>query len=63
LARANAVVIVRAESAASEIKEGMAADRHYVRKYCTQQLMIFVPLLVLLLAARQERTKQTPAMI
>jgi len=51
-----AILIVRAGSAAREIEAGMAADRHYVRKYSTQQLMIFVPLLVLLLAVKQELT-------
>lgn len=56
-----AVVIVRKGSAAKEIEAGMAKDRHYVRKYSTQQLMIFVPLLILLLALEQELTKDTPA--
>jgi hypothetical protein len=54
---AYAVVIVRAGTAAEEIKEGMSADRHYVRKYSTQQLMVFVPLAILLLAVEQELTK------
>jgi hypothetical protein len=53
-----ALVIVRGKSAAEEIKGGMSADRHYVRKYSTQQLIIFVPLAVLMLAAKQEVTKQ-----
>ena len=48
------VAIIRAGSAKEEIKEGMAADQHYVRKYSTQQLMIFVPLLIVLLAVVQE---------
>ncbi len=53
-----AVTIVRAGTAKEEIAEGMAADRHYVRKYSTQQLLIFVPFVVILLAAQQELRKQ-----
>jgi len=56
-----AVAIVRGRSAAKEIEEGMSADRHYVRKYSTQQLLIFVPLAVVLLAVKQELTKKTKA--
>lgn len=56
-----AVVIVRGKSAAEEIREGMSADRHYVRKYSTQQLIIFVPLAVLLLTAWQELSKEPKA--
>jgi hypothetical protein len=54
---AYAILIVRAGTAAEEIKEGMAADKHYVRKYSTQQLMVFVPLAILLLAIKQELAK------
>jgi len=56
-----AAAIVRAGSAAKEIEAGMDSDRHCVRKYSTQQLMIFVPPLVLFLAVKQELTKQTRA--
>ena len=54
-----AIVIVRAGTAAKEIEQEMSADRHYVRKYSTQQLIIFIPLAVVLLAVRQEMTKRT----
>jgi len=54
-----ALLIVKARSAAKEIEGGMSVDRHYVRKYSTQQLFIFVPLTVLFLAVGQELTKQS----
>ncbi len=49
-----AIVILRKASAQSEVKFGLAHDKHYVRKYSLQQLLIFVPLLVLLIAVVQE---------
>ena len=54
-----AMSIVRRGSATGEVAEGLSQDRHYVRKYSTQQLLIFVPFAVILLAAAQEATKQT----
>jgi hypothetical protein len=58
-----AVLVVRARTAAEEIQDGMSADRHYVRRYSVQQLLIFVPLAVFLLAVWQElaRDSQAPA--
>jgi hypothetical protein len=56
-----AIVIVRAGTAESEIAEGMSQDRHYVRKYSTQQFLLFVPFAVLLLVVKQELTKPTQA--
>ena len=48
-----AAVIARAGSADEEVERGLANDRHYVRKYSTQQLLIFVPLAVIALAVAQ----------
>ncbi len=50
---AYAVLIVRRRSAKVEVEEDLARDRHYVRKYSTQQFFLFVPLFVLLLALVQ----------
>jgi hypothetical protein len=52
---------VRAGSASREVADGLSQDKHYVRKYSTQQLLIFVPLAVILLAAAQELTKPIKA--
>jgi len=43
------------------VADGLSQDRHYVRKYSTQQLLIFVPFTVVLLAAAHElaRTPRT----
>ena len=53
------IVLLRRRSWKSEVEEGLSNDRHYVRKYSTQQLLIFVPFAVVVLAAFQElrRTK------
>jgi len=48
-----AIVIVRARSAEGEVAYGLAHDRHYNRRYSTQQLIIFIPLVVLILALYQ----------
>lgn len=48
-----AIVIVLARSAESEVAYGPAHDRHYNRRYSTQQLIIFIPLAVLILALYQ----------
>jgi hypothetical protein len=54
-----AVLVVSGNSARRETEYGLAHDRHYVRRYSTQQLLLFVPLAVLILAIVQElkRTK------
>jgi len=49
------VILLRARSWKSEVEEGLASDPHYVRKYSAQQLLIFVPFAIVLLAALQER--------
>ena len=49
-----AALIVRAGHGRREVADGLSQDRHYVRKYSTQQLLIFVPFAVFLLAAAQE---------
>jgi len=53
----HAVLIVREGTAAQEVAGGLARDKHYVRKYSTQQLLIFVPFAVILLAVFQELTE------
>ena len=52
-----AALIVRAGTATSEVAGGLSQDRHYVRKYSTQQLLIFLPFAIILLAAAQELAK------
>lgn len=49
-----AIIVARRGSAKSEVEYGLAHDKHYVRKYGLQQLIIFIPLAVLLIAAIQE---------
>jgi hypothetical protein len=56
-----AILIVRAGTANSEVALGLSQDRHYVRKYSTQQLLIFIPFAIILLAAAQELTKSNQA--
>jgi len=59
-----AVLVVRGNSARRETEYGLAHDRHYVRKYSTQQLLLFVPLAVLVLAIVQElKRTQSPSQV
>jgi uncharacterized membrane-anchored protein len=51
-----ALVIVRRGTAGAEVSEYMAQNRHLVRKYSVQQLLLFVPMLVTGLAVWQELT-------
>jgi hypothetical protein len=53
-----AVVIARKGSAQTEVEQGLAQNKHYVRKYSLQQLLIFVPLAILIIAVGQEITKE-----
>jgi len=53
------VVIVRKGSAGLEIADYMSNDKHYVRKYSTQQLLLFLPLVVFGLAVWQELKGET----
>jgi hypothetical protein len=48
------VIIVRAMTAENEVAYGLANDKHFNRKYSTQQLMIFIPLAIILLTVIQE---------
>ena len=50
---AYAIVIARRRSAQTEVAAELTRDKHYVRKYSIQQLLIFVPFAVLLLAGWQ----------
>lgn len=56
-----ATLIVRLGSATREVAGGLSQDRHYVRRYSTQQLLIFVPFAVILLAGVRELTRPTRA--
>ena len=59
-----AVLIIRGGSARQETEYGLSHDRHYVRKYSIQQLLLFVPLAVLFLAMVQElRQTQSPSQV
>jgi len=59
-----AVLIVRGGSARKETEYGLSHDRHYVRKYSTQQLLLFVPLAVMALAIAQElKQSQSPSQV
>ena len=59
-----AVLVVRGNSARRETEYGLAHDRHYVRRYSTQQLLLFVPLAVLVLAIVQElKRTQSPSQV
>lgn len=49
-----AILIVRKNSAHEETEDGLTRDRHYVRRYGTQQLLILVPFAVVVLALVQE---------
>ncbi len=55
---AYAITIARTGTASKEIAEGMTSDSHYVRRYSTQQLIIFIPLAVVRLALWQELNKE-----
>ena len=48
-----ALLLARRGTAAEEVADGLSQDKHYVRKYSTQQILIFVPLAVVLLAIFQ----------
>jgi hypothetical protein len=53
------ILIVRAGTATSEVADGLSRDRHYVRKYSTQQLLIFIPFAIVVLAAAQELARRS----
>ena len=48
------VVISKKGSAQTEVETDLAQNKHYVRKYSLQQVLVFVPLAVLLLAIIQK---------
>lgn len=54
-----AMVIARKGSAKKEVEYGLAHNKHCVRKYSLQQLVIFIPLVVLLVALAQEVKRTT----
>ena len=49
-----AIIIVRRDSAQAEVADYMSRDKHLVRKYSIQQLLLFLPLVVFWLAVWQE---------
>ncbi len=51
---AYAIVLVRSRSAENEAAYGLSHDKHYNRKCSIQQLLIFLPTAVLLIAITQE---------
>ena len=51
---AYAIMIIRGGSAKEEVAYYMSNDKHIVRKYSIQQLLLFLPLIVLLLSVSQE---------
>lgn len=53
----HAVLIVRGGTAAEEVAGELSKDKHYVRKYSAQQLLIFVPFALILLSGFQELTE------
>lgn len=54
-----AILIVKKHSAESEVKNGLAQNPHYVRKYSLQQLVIFIPLAIVAVALIQETQKSS----
>jgi hypothetical protein len=50
-------VIVRRGSAKAEVADYLSDDKHYVRKYSTQQFLLFLPLVVFFLAIWQQLRK------
>ncbi len=47
---AYALLTVRNGTAEMDVRDELAQDRHYVRKYSIQQLMVFVPFALVFLA-------------
>jgi hypothetical protein len=54
-----AVIAVRRGSAKDDVKDELAADPHYVRKYSVQQLLIFIPLAIVILGIGQRLTSNS----
>ena len=52
-----AIVIAKSGSAQREVEQDLAQNKHYIRKYSLQQLIIFISLVVLLIAIVQEIKK------
>jgi len=50
---AYAIVLVRNGSAEKEVSYGLSHDKHHNRKYSIQQLLIFLPIAVFLIAILQ----------
>ena len=53
-----AIKIVKEKTAEKEVQNNLEQDPHYNRKYSIQQLMLFIPLLVLVIAVIQRVTKK-----
>ena len=49
-----AIILARRGTAENEVAYGLSHDKHYNRKYSTQQLIVFIPLAMALLAVAQE---------
>ena len=51
-----AIIAVRRGTAKDDVKDDLAADPHFVRKYSIQQLLIFIPLAIVVLGIGQRLT-------
>jgi len=49
---------MKSRTSEKEVSFGLSNDKHYNRKYSTQQLLIFLPLAILVLAIIQELKKR-----
>jgi hypothetical protein len=49
-----AVIIVKKSTAEKEVEYGLTHNKHYVRKYSAQQVIIFVPVAIIIIATIQE---------
>lgn len=55
---AYAIWVVGKGTAKKDVEIELAQDRHYVRKYSTQQFLIFIPFAIIVLAMVQRLRKQ-----
>jgi hypothetical protein len=49
-----AAIIVKKGTAREEVEYGLTQNKHYVRKYSAQQIIVFVPIVMIILAIIQE---------
>jgi hypothetical protein len=51
---AHVIIAVRRGAAKQDAEADLSRDMHYVRKYSIQQILIFVPFVIVLLAIEQK---------